>query len=245
MERNRVYNEDCLSILKHLPDESIDLIIADPPYYRMKGGFDFAFQTEQEYLDWCISWVRECHRVLKPTGAFYCWGSGLMIDKLSVKVLDLFDWEKRNLIDWDYATGRPGKATYRYETEFLWFYSKPLHRINHDAIRIPYCPGQEKDKRKNPKGKTCGNVWRFPRISHNAKEATGHPTQKPEQLSERMILASSDPKDLVFIPFAGSGSEILACLKSKRDFIATEINPQYVKNIILPRIQQATNKEDE
>ena len=60
-----------------------------------------------------------------------------------------------------------------------------------------------------------------------------------------MILASSDPKDLVFIPFAGSGSEILACLKSKRDFIATEINPQYVKNIILPRIQQATNKEDE
>lgn len=91
MERNRVYNEDCLSVLKHLPDESIDLIIADPPYYRMKGGFDFAFQTEQEYLDWCISWVRECHRVLKLSGAFYCWGSALMIDKLSVKVLDLFD----------------------------------------------------------------------------------------------------------------------------------------------------------
>lgn len=240
-ENNCVYNEDCLEILKYLPEESIDLIIADPPYYRMKGSFDFTFQTEQEYLDWCTGWVRECHRVLKPTGAFYCWGSSLMIDKLSVKVLDLFDWKKRDLIVWDYSTGRPGKATYRHETEFLWFYSKPLHRINHDAVRIPYCPGYEKDKRKNPKGKSCGNVWRFPRIGANAQEATGHSTQKPEKLSERMILASSNPKDLVFIPFAGSESEILSCLKCKRNFIATEINSQYVENIILPRIQKATS----
>lgn len=243
VERNRIYNVDCMEILKQLSDSSVDLIIADPPYYHMKGDFDFVFESISEYLDWCVEWVRECYRVLKSTGAFYCWGSCQMLDKLSVKVFDLFDWKKRNLIVWDFSTGRPGKATYRHESEFLWFYSNPQHEINHDAIRIPYHPGGEKDKRKNPKGKSCGNVWHFSRIPRNSKEATGHPTQKPEKLSERILLASSNPKDLVLIPFAGSGSEIVSCLKTGRDFIVAEINPGYVQTIILPRLSEITGKE--
>ena len=85
---NHLYGTDCMDILPKLPGESIDLIIADPPYYRMKGSFDFVFRSEKEYLEWCSLWVAECCRVLKPTGAFYCWGSCLMIDKLSVLVLD-------------------------------------------------------------------------------------------------------------------------------------------------------------
>ena len=70
----------------------------------------------------------------------------------------------------------------------------------------------------------------------NYKESTGHPTQKPEKLAERIILASSMPDDLVFIPCAGSGSEIVQCMKHGRNFIATEINTSYVRDIILPRI---------
>ena len=159
-----------------------------------------------------------------------------MIDKLSVHVLDRFGWTKRNLIVWNFATGRPGKACYRHETEFMWFYSNPLHEINHDRIRIPYHSGWEKDKRKNPKGKSCGNVWEFSRVMPNYKESTGHPTQKPEKLAERILLASSDPGDLVVIPFAGSGSEIVSCIKHGRDFIAAEINPVYVRDMILPRL---------
>lgn len=116
---NRIYAQDCMEILKNLPSESIDLIIADPPYYRLKGAFDFVFSSVTEYFAWCFLWVRECYRVLKPTGAFYCWGSSQMIDKLSVKVLDEFDWIKRNLIVWNFATGRPAKAAYRNEAEFL------------------------------------------------------------------------------------------------------------------------------
>ena len=73
----------------------------------------------------------------------------------------------------------------------------------------------------------------------NYKESTGHPTQKPEKLAERIILASSMPDDLVFIPFAGSGSEIIQCIKHGRDFIATEINASYVRDIIMPRIEVA------
>lgn len=243
IERNSIYEMDCIEVLKRLPSQSVDLIIADPPYYRMKGNFDFVFPSVEKYLEWCSSWAAECYRVLKPTGAFYCWGSSLMIDKLSVSVLDRFGWIKRNLIVWNYATGRPGKASYRQETDFLWFYSNPRHEINQDAIRIPYHPGSEKDKRKNPKGKSCGNVWEFPRVMPNYKEATGHPTQKPEKLAERMILASSQPGGLVFIPFAGSGSEIIPCVQNGRDFIAAEVNAVYIQQMILPRLEKATGKK--
>lgn len=237
-EKNCIYRADCIEVLRGLPERSVDLIIADPPYYRMKGDFDFVFQTVSEYLAWCTEWVRECYRILKPTGAFYCWGSSQMIDKLSVEVLDKFDWIKRNLIVWNYRTGRPAKAAYRNETEFLWFYSNPLHEINIDAIRVPYDEGGEKDKRKNPKGKSCGNVWECSRIMPNYRESTGHPTQKPEKLAERMILASSKAGDLIVIPFAGSGSEIVPCAKHDRYFIAAETNETYVKHIILPRLKK-------
>lgn len=240
--RNKIYETDCMELFQHIPDLSVDLIIADPPYYRMKGDFDFIFHSVQEYLDWCVSWVAECHRVLKPTGAFYCWCSSLMLDKIAVNVLDRFDWIRRNLIVWNYATGRPEKAAYRCETDFLWFYSKSQHLLNHDSIRIPYSPGAEKDKRKNPKGKTCGNVWEFPRIMPNYKESTGHPTQKPEKLAERMILASSQPGNLVLVPFAGSGSELVPCVQNGRDFVAAEINPTYVRQMLLPRLERAIER---
>lgn len=243
VQRNCIYNADCIQVLKRLPAQSVDLIIADPPYYRMKGDFDFVFKSVQEYLSWCSVWAAECYRVLKPTGAFYCWGNGLMIDKLSVHVFDPLGWVKRNLIVWNYGTGRPGRSSYRYETEFLWFYSNPQHELNQDAIRIPYHPGAERDKRKNPKGKTCGNVWECPRIMPNYKESTGHPTQKPEKLAERMVLASSRPGDLVFIPFAGSGSEIIPCIQHGRDFVAAEINAAYIQQMLLPRLERASGKE--
>ena len=238
IEKDCIYHADCMDMLRQLPEKSVDLVIADPPYYHMKGDFDFVFQTVSEYLAWCRTWVKECHRILKPTGAFYCWGSAQMIDKLSVEVLDSFDWIKRNLIVWNFRTGRPAKAAYRVETDFLWFYSNPRHKINTDAIRIPYDEGGERDKRKNPKGKSCGNVWEFPRIMPNYKEATGHPTQKPERLAERMVLASSKEGDVIVIPFAGSGSEIVQCAKNGRYFIAAETNEAYVKDMILPRLEK-------
>lgn len=242
IKRNQVYESDCMEILTALPDESVDLVIADPPYYRMKGSFDFVFQSVEEYLAWCLGWVSECYRVLKPSGAFYCWGSCQMIDKLSVHVLDRFGWIKRNLIVWNFATGRPGRSSYRHESEFMWFYSNPLHEVSHDSIRIPYHAGGKKDKRKNPKGKSCGNIWECPRVMPNYKKATGHPTQKPEKLAERIISASSAPGSLVLIPFAGSGTEVVSCIRNRRDFIAAEINPVYVREIIRPRIEKAAEE---
>ena len=75
MEKNRVYHADCMEVLRELPDRSVDLVIADPPYYRMKGEFDFVFQTVSEYLEWCRAWAGECYRILKPTGRFTVGGA--------------------------------------------------------------------------------------------------------------------------------------------------------------------------
>ena len=89
-ERNLLYQADCMEMFRHIPSASVDLVIADPPYYHIKGEFDFTFQSVSEYLEWCRTWAEECYRILKTTGAFYCWGSSQMIDKLSVEVLDQF-----------------------------------------------------------------------------------------------------------------------------------------------------------
>ena len=75
IKRNQVYEADCVEILQSLPSMSADLVIADPPYYHMKGPFDFVYDSIPQYLEWCFQWVSECYRILKPTGAFYCWGA--------------------------------------------------------------------------------------------------------------------------------------------------------------------------
>ena len=241
IELNKVYNKDCLEFMKEIPDEYIDLIIADPPYYKTYGEFDFVFKDENEYLIWMDKWVEQANRILKDTGGFYCWGTQKMLDKIACYVLSKYNWRKRDLIVWYFKTGRPEKQGYRKETEFMWFYSKKNHFLNIDDIRIPYTSGGiEKDKRKNPLGKTCGNVWEFKRIMKNYPEWVNHPTQKPIDLCERIVKASSNVGDIVYIPFAGSGSEIIACIKNKRNYIATEINNEYITNIIIPRIQRYT-----
>ena len=238
MELNKLHNEDCITYMKTLPDKCVDLIIADPPYYKTYGEFDFVFSNEEEYLEWTRGWVQEAFRILKDSGGFYCWGSDKMIDKISAFVLNDLEWEKRNLIVWNFKTGRPSKKALRNETEFMWFYSKENHLLNIDDVRIPYTNGIDhtKDKRKNPLGKSLGNVWEDSRIKQNYPEWVNHPTQKPLSICNRIIKASSNEGDLVYIPFAGSGSEIVACINNNRNWIATEINEEYINEIIYPRI---------
>ena len=226
---NQIYNMDCLDCMRQFPDQSIDLIVADPPYFRMRGAFDFIFKNEEEYLSWTMDWVSEAHRILKKTGAFYYWGSSLMTDKVGVHVLEKFDWERRNLIVWNFRTGRPSKKHFRVETDFIWFYAKEKHCINVDEVRIPYANGCDhtRDKRKNPLGKSLGNVWEAPRIMPNYPEWVNHPTQKPLSVCDTIIKASSQAGDLVYIPFSGSGSEAVSCKRLGRNFIASETDSRY------------------
>lgn len=243
LEINKIYNKDCLGDngICLIDNQSIDLIIADPPYYKTYGEFDFVFKDETEYLNWVRQWVKECYRVLKNTGGFYCWGTQKMIDKISCFVLSEYDWIKRDLIIWNFKTGRPEKQGYRKETEFMWFYSKKDHYLNIDDIRIPYTSGGvEKDKRKNPLGKTCGNVWEFPRIMKNYPEWVDHPTQKPLNICDRIVKASSRENDLILIPFVGSGSECVSAKRLNRQYIGFELDEKYY-NLAKERINNAVS----
>ena len=243
IEQGKIYNCDVLDFLKQIPEKTIDLVIADPPYYKTYGDFDFIFKNEDEYIAWTCQWVTEAERILKDSGGIYIWGSDKMIDKLSVLVLDSFPTLfKRNLIIWNYLTGRPGKKTYRNETEFMWFYSKKDHLLNIDDIRIPYSNGivHDKDKRKNPLGKSCGNVWVESRIKPNYPEWVDHPTQKPLAICDRIVKASSKENDLVCVPFVGSGSEIVSAEKLGRKWVGCEINRTYCE-LAGKRIQEIRN----
>ena len=73
MELNKIYNQDCIKFMKTLPDKCVDLIIADPPYFKICGDFDFIWKTVDEYIEWCKIWTMECNRILKDNGSFYIW----------------------------------------------------------------------------------------------------------------------------------------------------------------------------
>lgn len=240
MKQNRILNEDCMLFMKSLPPCSIDLIIADPPYYQTKGEFDFKFESYQEYLAWCEDWIMECHRILKDGGVFYCYQQEIN------KIIDIGEiikkcgFELLSDIIWYYATGRPQKYCFRKEHEIILYCSKGTpNTFNGDKVRIEY---ETKDKRHNPNGKSLGTVWRESRIKPNYKSYVGHPTQKPSLLSDRMILTSSNERDVIYIPFAGSGTEIVSCINNNRNWIATEINREYIDEIINPRINNLSMK---
>lgn len=237
--------------MKSLPNESIDLIIADPPYYKICGDFDFIWKDLNQYLEWCKQWIIECHRILKQTGSFYLWGAigynnGYPLFKLA-------DWIENNnyfkVINWitqRNSRGRGSKKGYMAAREELVFMTKSDNYIWNTAYT------EEKSNRKDlgfdgkPRKnefKRCSDVWidiaeasQSSKQRFKLKDGSSFPTVKSLKLCDRIINASSNENDLVYIPFAGSGSEIESCINNNRNWIATEINNDYINDIIKPRI---------
>jgi DNA modification methylase len=243
LELNKIYNEDCIEFMKTLSDESIDLIIADPPYFKIQGfsdagkiDFDCPFKSKLEYLNFVETNIIEYKRILKQNGSLYLYNSqevGADIDILLQKYFII-----KNRIIWHRSGGVSPWKKFKQAHEPIFYCVKDLknHIWNADQIRIK-SKYADKDKRLNPKGKVPDDVWYIPNLAGKKKEATGHKTQKPLSICERIVLASSNENDLVYIPFAGSGSEIESCIKNNRDWIATEINKKYIDDIIIPRIE--------
>lgn len=230
MELNKIHNMDCLEGLKMLPAECCSLIIADPPYFEVKGDFDFIWKSYAEYLNWCNEWLKEAHRVLKTGGTLYYYQQNIntMID--SANIIRKYFQINTDII-WNFGTGRPQKKCYRKEHEFILFCSKgEVSTYNLDDVRVPYKADKPGGGRKHhPLGKSCGTVWEFARVQRNAKEFTGHPTQKKIELSDRMIKASTNEGEIIIIPFGGSGSECLSASNLKRNFIAFENDSKYAE----------------
>ena len=237
---NKIANQDVLAYLRQLPDESVQLIIADPPYnLGPKFGNTEEWINSDTWLPWCIEWLSECKRVLRPDGNLFVYGIHHYLCFIQVELYKLGLKYRRQII-WNYENGfstyKRSLATH-YEP-LLWFSKSEKYYF--DEIREPYKSAERlknpikkngKVWTPNPAGRIAGDVWYFPTLSGKrfAQEKVDHPTQKPLSISERLVEHFSAPGETVLIPFAGSGSECVASIKLARNFLACELNGKYVQ----------------
>lgn len=227
MNEQKILLGDAVKRLSEFADCSFDLIVADPPYNLGKDyGNNHDIKGFDEYLEFSRAWTRQCRRVLKPTGTLYVFMGFRFISYL----YDILDRELglffNNWIVWHYTQGM-GKTrgfSPRHD-DILMFTKSGDYTFNLDEVRVPQKYYRE---RNNMRGANPGDVWEFSHVHYCNSNRQDHPTQKPEGLIERMILASSNPGDHVLDPFCGSGTALRVCQQLGRNGMGIEINPDYV-----------------
>jgi site-specific DNA-methyltransferase (adenine-specific) len=249
--RNAVVCGDAFEVLTKIPSAGFDLLFADPPYNLTKefGAERFTQQTEEVYEDWLESWLSMCVPLLKQTSSIYIcgdWRSAAAIQRAGSKYFHL-----RNRITWEREKGRGAKSNWKNAAEDIWFFTvSDDYTFNLDAVKTrrrvlaPYrSDGQPKDWSETEKGNFRNthpsNIWTDISVPFwSMPENTDHPTQKPEKLLAKIILASTKPGDLVLDPFAGSGTTAVAAKKLGRNFVAIESDEQYCL-LTLKRLEMA------
>ncbi|MEN3028117.1 MAG: site-specific DNA-methyltransferase [Aquificaceae bacterium] len=236
MELDKVYLGDCIEVMRTFPEESVDLVFADPPfnigvkYDRWKDNLHY-----DEYIEWSKKWIGQCFRVLKKTGSIYVAIGDEFAAEIAL-ILKQTGFYMRNWIIWYYTFGQHQKRKFtRSHTHILYFTKDEKEfTFNTDAIRVPSARQLVySDKRANPKGRVPDDVWIFPRVCGTFKERVGnHPCQMPEKLLERVMLASSKEGDVVLDPFGGTGTTAVVARRLKRHFITIELSPVYYESII-------------
>ena len=226
---------DCITVLPSIPEESVDLIFADPPFnigYKYDKYRDK--QKRESYIAWTKDWMTVCKKVLKPHGSFYiAIGDEYAANvKIIADDLGLF---MRNWLIWHYTFGQQTKNKFaRAHTHIFYFVNdKNNFTFNDHAIRVPSDRQLTyNDKRANPIGKMPDDVWSgYSRVCGTFKERTGwHPCQMPENLLKRIIAVSSNPGDCVLDPFCGSGTTPAAAYQLGRNYVGLEISKKYVEN---------------
>ncbi len=242
---------DCLELLKSIPDETLQLIVTSPPYnigkeYEKKLHLDKYLQQQSQV-------IAECVRALSPKGSI-CWQVGNHVDRGSIIPLDAILYpifsklglKMRNRIIWHFEHGLHCSRRFsgRYET-IIWFTKSDEYVFNLDAVRVPQkYPGKKYFKGDkagqyscNPLGKNPGDLWVIPNVKNNHVEKTEHPCQFPVELIERLVLALTNEGDWVLDPFLGTGTTIIAAIRHERRGVGAEIVPKYVQ-IARQRIQQ-------
>ncbi|KKQ64849.1 MAG: Adenine-specific DNA methylase [Candidatus Daviesbacteria bacterium GW2011_GWA2_38_24] len=240
---NQIYNINCLELMKNIRDNSIELIFADPPYnlsgsnFKMKfkksGGADLNTNKGQwdhygdiEFEEFTRKWLTECFRILKPNGSIWVAGSyhniyltGYLMKKLGFEILNEILWHK--------SDATPNLSCTRFVADhenFIWARKGKGNIFNYDIMK------------KLNDGKQMRSIWT------RGKTAGGkriHPTQKPEWLLERIVMATSKTKNIVFDPFMGSGTTAVVAKKYGRKYLGSELDRDYFKKAI-ERINQTT-----
>jgi DNA modification methylase len=261
MELNIIINQDCVEGMKSLEDNTVDLIIADPPYNLSKGGewkWDNSVKLEgmggnwnkvmeswdnmslSEYFSFTITWLTEAQRILKPTGSMWIFGTyhnigiiNVVCQLLNVEIINEIIWYKRNAFP--NLAGR--RLTASHET-ILWCNKGGKKREYYFDYEYSKNGNFDYDSLKQP-GKQMRTVWD---ISNNKEkrelEYGKHPTQKPLRVLKRMIQLSSREGDIMLTPFSGAGSECLAAKELGRSYVGYEVDPQYV-DIAHKRLEHA------
>lgn len=248
-EKHKIIFGDALEALNAIPDNSVDLIFADPPYNIGKNfnGKIEKWKTEEEYLDWCYLWLDLCIKKLKYNGSFY-----VMTATQFMPYFDVYLRKKINILSrlvWYYdSSGVQAKKYYgsMYEPILYCVKDKEDYTFNTADILVEAKTGAKRkliDYRKAiPKvyssEKVPGNVWEFARVRYRMDEYENHPTQKPISLLERIIKASSNENDIVLDPFSGTFTTCFVAKELNRNCIGIELQDEYVK-IGLRRLQLA------
>jgi DNA modification methylase len=222
---------------EQVPGNSIDLIVTDPPFnIGKKYAADFKdSKKHDEYIAWCREWLTECMRILKPTGSLYLFNypenNAYLLPFLNEKMLF------KRWMTWHYPTNTGMSPTnYTRSQHSILFYTKTKDATwNKHHIAEPYRNPTDKRIRERIKngsnGKTPYDVFQFNIVKNVSKEKTEHICQLPLELIKIFIRASSNPKDLVFDPFMGSGTTALAAKQLGRNYLGCEISQKYCKII--------------
>lgn len=240
-ENSMVILGNSLEILKDIKSKSVDLIFADPPYNIGKnfGNNDDIWENVDSYVDWCKVWIDECFRILKDTGTMY-----FMSATQHMPYLDIYVSQRYNVLSrivWAYdSSGVQSKRVFGslYEPILMVNKSKSSpYTFNSEDILIEAKTGATRkliDYRKDPpqpynNKKIPGNVWNYSRVRFRMSEYENHPTQKPEALLERIILASSNPGDIVLDPFSGSFTTSAVAVRLGRKAVGIDLNEEYFR----------------
>jgi DNA modification methylase len=242
---NSIYNGDCIKVLQSIDSNTIDLIIVDPPFNIGLSYSDYSDNLSSEsYLEWCNSWIKECYRTLKSNGSIYC----VIGCEYSNEISCLFKkqgFNFRNEIVWHYGFGQSQRKKFSRSWTPILYYTKNKtdFTFNSQDILIPSLRQTKyNDPRAKSNGKVPDDVWSIPRLCGTHKEriknkqGSSHPCQLPEQLVNRMILASSNSGDIVLDCFAGTGTTAKCCSNLNRQFITSDISKEYC-SIIANRLK--------
>lgn len=244
-DNDRIINNtiigDFFKSIDFIEDKSIDLLIVDPPYNLRKNyhGNVFTEKSKDTYEDYTRKWIEKVIPKLKDTGSVYIccdWKSSMIIGPILAEYLLI-----KNRITWQREKGRGSKSNWKNSMEDIWFAVKSKdYTFNIEDVKVrrkviaPYkedgIPKDwEESKSGNFRNTHPSNIWDDITIPFwSMAENTAHPTQKPEKLIAKLVLASSNLGDLVLDPFMGSGTTAVVCKKLGRNFIGIEQNPLYV-----------------
>jgi site-specific DNA-methyltransferase (adenine-specific) len=262
LEVNKIYKEDCIFGMKKIKNETIDIIICDPPY---NIGKDFGNNSDKQQIDdyllWCDNWIAECLRILKPQGTLYIYGFSEILAFIRTRINCKVRW-----LVWHYTNKVTPSLNFwqrTHESILCCYKDKPI--FNRDDVREPYTETFLKNSAGKVRKSTIGrfsngdkettytaheggalprDVIKVPALAGGAgkKERVNHPTQKPLNLCDTLIKASLNKtsQTLLVVPFVGSGSECVSAKKNNINFIGFEINSDYI-NIANKRLYEIDN----